>query len=315
MVNTKENNASLLANQDADRRARTNHFVVGIDGKTSGGNLRDMDEFDGDTDWREFPLGVSHTPIGIDKAVETGLPEGVSGILTNHKLSVSPLQYGIYNYQVYKLNRSDREYHRFLDGQLRFTGWTVKNSAVTFDSLTSQNLSHAPEKYSLGLTYHTVTSENTHINLAPEQVPGVLITQKPSNNQLAFTLQLYYPLFEDDRSPYARRALSETEWTGWRKLNLSRIRSGDENDYDTSTGIVQFPVGVTLTGLGGDHPDVSNTPTGGAGTLTTYKVHVSGLVGRSYQEFHAFQTGDTFKRLPTGNSTWGVWKKYVMESI
>ena len=307
--------ASLVANQNADLRAKTNHFSVGIDGKTSGGNLSDMNEFDGKTDWREFPLGVNHTPVTSDKAIETGLPEGAAGILTNHKLTVSPLQYGIYNYQVYKINSSDREYHRHLGGDLRFSAWDVKNSAMTFESSTSQNLSHTPEKYNLGITYHNVFSDNIHIGLAPAEVPGLLITQKPKNSQYGFTFQLYYPLFETDKSPYIRKGLSETEWSSWEKLTRSRIISADENSYDTSTPITLFPVGVTLTGIGSDHPDLPNTPTGKVGTLTTYKIHDYGLVGRSYQEFHAYSTGDTFKRAPTGGTTWGDWKKYVMESI
>lgn len=308
-------NASLTSNQNSDKRARTNHFVVGIDGKTSGGNLAEVNEYNGETDWREFPLGVTITPITSEVAIESNLPEGSAGVLTNYKLVPSPLQHASFNYQTYRIARSKREYYRVLDGNLNFGAWHLNSPGLMLHEQQANSLVAGIKSYGPGITYSNITSDHPEISLAPDGKPGLVITQITNKSRPGYNIQIYYPVYETDKTPYIRRGLSETEWTGWSKLTQSRIRSGDENDYDTSTGIVQFPVGVTLTAIGADHPDVSNTPTGGPGTLTTYKVHASGLVGRSYQEFHAFQTGDTFKRVPTGNSTWSDWKKYVMETI
>lgn len=196
-------------------RAGGSHFAIGVDGKVSGGvYLADNNEFDGNTEWEDFPIGITICNITSNIAVSSGLPEGRPGQITNYR-TYEP-QTG-FNYQLYRLFRSNKVYKRDVDGDGKYGSWYLDSQGVNIDNQSNFRMNAGIDSYGLGITYTRVLSSHTEdIANAPEQRPGLRITHKITETDTwAMNFQEYHLNYDSGLRVYKRVAKSATEWGEW----------------------------------------------------------------------------------------------------
>lgn len=281
------------------------HFVVGADGTVSGGvYIAELDEFNNDTRWEYFPFGVTVCPITSGNA--EGLPKNSPGTMINYKTRIQQFSY---NYQEFIAHRTNERFIRFLNSDGGFTEWISDNPIFIWDN-NKGRFDSGIDYYNVGVTYEYVMSNNLDIEQAPEQRPGVRITHKLTDGEpWGFNYQEYRLTYDSGgERVYIRRATGPDTWSEWTdSTSYSRV---DNESYDLNSGIIDFPLGQTMTYIESNNPTINKAPEESSGTLITYRVRESGSWGFNYQEYHLnFKANrlSVYKRRAESATTWGDW--------
>jgi|SRR5690625_543460 len=199
-------------NEDVEKEGG-GRFVVAPNGFVDGGiTVAEANQFSSDTSWDEFSLGLTICPITSENA--NGFPG--NGLLFNYKSS--DRRFG-YNHQEIRLFRSNIVYSRNVDNNGNYTEWELDGKVYMWGR-NKGNFNSGINYYNLGITYEEVSSSNNDIDLAPEGRAGVRITHKVTEgSSLGLNYQEYHANFTGAMTIYKRRAISDTEWTPWRKMS------------------------------------------------------------------------------------------------
>lgn len=112
-------------NGQGSKSPASESFVVGANGDFYPKNVTTMNKYTPDTPFSELPFGVTFTPINIEIAKQTNVPEEIAGVLVNYKTVNNDTFYSGFNRQEYHIFGRDKVYKRFLQSGGEFSEWTL----------------------------------------------------------------------------------------------------------------------------------------------------------------------------------------------
>lgn len=282
-----------------EKAPNDNHLVVGSNGLASGTlTVAKRNQFNATTPYREFPHGVTVVLIDDLSNVE-GTPFGETGTLINYKVDNT---YSRANFQ---------EFHNI-------AGNTIARRRATPEGWENWDLVYGKERgnrynYDLntpfselpsGITYRLITNSMSLEQNAPRDGQGVLISYiVQSPNTSLYNYQMYLHL--ESKNLYTR-----TSGGNW-ELQENITSFPQDNNYDHTTTLDNFRMGLTYSVITGSNPNISTVPEQRAGTLITHKMYKTGNHGYSFQEYHLFRRSAAYKRFANDGTTWGEWIKYI----
>ena len=288
-----------------------NHFVVGVDGLASGTlTVTEPNRFTPKTYFREFPLGVTITPIENSHA--DGAPSNYAGVLINYR----PRQYAEgngYGWQEYMIHSGVSrgrviKFRRDVISNAEFGEW-YSDAGINLPSFNSFDASTPYSDFPVGITFSRVTTNSPGLIESPKSSSGTLVTYKldSTQNSPAYSYQEYH--IRTTNEVYKRKVISANEFGEWHKASEFFI----DDSFSPTTLFSDFGEGITYTVITSDNPNLSDMPEGNRGTIVTHKI--SDAPSYSYQEVHSPVGSAYYKRHPVSQTEWGAWRKVVTETI
>lgn len=142
------------------------HFIVDCEGNVEDRTIPMVNQYDSSTPFSTFSIGTTYWRVGIAKGGSTGSPELTERTLITHKLDNDVANIA-YNWQEYKMYRSNNMYSRKCLTLTTFTPWArVGNSLPGIDTF---DCSNAFSTNSISITKSSTTG-------SPEGKAGTLVT-------------------------------------------------------------------------------------------------------------------------------------------
>lgn len=297
-----------IYSEDEHRVDNETHFVVGVDGITSGSaTLTPQDWFSLDTPFNNFPYGIVNTPISFQGANNAqNAPEKYSGLLTTYKMHSKQIYYSYQEYRVYETNRVYRRIFTNQTSYNSFSEWKLISGTyeANRDTITpSTPLSH----FSEGLSIANITTNNSGINQTPRGKRGMLLTFVASEiGSHTYSYQEFISI-GTPIEVHKRFASSFDSWGDWESSNA--FYSTSTNNFHPNTKPNEYPEGSTRSKVLSTSDGISGAPEQKSGQMITEIANSKGQWNYSFQEYHIFNSVDWYKRIAASSTAWGSWVK------